>query len=290
MNFHGDDVIPSVPEQALFHIIPVPFEQSVSYGSGTSNGPNAILEASCQLELFDGKNIPADYGLFTQPSVDCAGETQQVLKNISSAVTTCLNYQKIPVVLGGEHTVTVGAIEALQQQYGDFGVIQFDAHADLRDEYEGAKYSHACVMKRILDKKIPFIQVGTRSYSYEEQQIREQYNIPYYDSEFFYQNSVEQFTIPPHFPDKVFITFDIDGLDSGIMPATGTPVPGGLSWYHAMWIIEKIMNQRVCIGFDIVELAPINGFHSADFTTAQLTYNMMGMITRSDINKKYWDL
>lgn len=290
INFHGDDVTPSTPDKALFHIIPVPFEQSVSYGTGTANGPKAILDASCQLELFDGESIPAEHGLCTSPFVDCKGDVLNILQNITTSVSHCLDANKIPVVLGGEHTVTLGVINALLGKYDDFGVIQFDAHADLRDTYEGSKYSHACVMKRIYDKNIPIFQLGTRSYSLEEHKFRKENNILFVDSKTFFINGMNEFKLPDNFPDKVFITFDIDGLDSSIIPATGTPVPGGLYWYQTMQIIEKIMNEKICIGFDLVELAPIPQLPSCDYTAAQLIYNMMGFLTRSKVNQTHWNL
>ncbi len=283
LNFHGDDVAPSHPENALFHVIPVPFENSVSYGTGTADGPAAILEASSQLELLTGNNIPADQGIYTAPPVDCAGSCEDVLQRISTEVNTTLTLGKIPVILGGEHTVTCGVIPALKNYFGEFGVIQFDAHADLRDSYEGSKYSHACVMRRIHEQNIPIYQLGTRSYSLEEHSYRETHKIPFRDSEDINKNG-HKLQLPADFPEKVFITFDIDGLDGAIMPATGTPVPGGLSWYQAMWLIEEIMNTRICIGFDVVEFAPIKNFHGYSFAAAQLVYNIMGYLTGSKIH------
>ncbi len=289
--FHGDDIAPSCPENALFHIIPVPYEQSVSYGGGTAKGPAAILEASTQLEVFDNKSCPADFGLHTAPFVDCSNDHDTNLNNVKNAVAKTLKLNKIPVILGGEHTLTTGAIDALIEKHGDdFGVIQFDAHADLRDSYEGSKYSHACVMKRIFDRNIPFYQIGVRSYSLEEQQLRDKYNLAYLDAEELNKQGVESFKLPEGFPEKIFITFDIDGLDSSIIPATGTPVPGGIGWWDAMWLIERIMNQRTCIGFDVVEFSPIENFHCYNYTAAQLVYNIMGYLTRSEINKDYWNI
>ena len=290
LNFHGEDVPPSLPSEALFHVIPVPYEESVSYGTGTQEGPAAILAASAQLELYDGRRIPADYGIYTAPPVPCQGHCAEVLARIESAVTGCLERGGIPVVLGGEHTVTAGVVAALRQSYGKFGVIQFDAHADLRESFEGSRYSHACVMRRIHEQGIPILQLGTRSYSLEEQLYREKKEVPYFDAEEIWKRGVEGIELPVEFPEKVFVTFDIDGLDASIMPATGTPVPGGLSWYQAMWLIEKIMDSRVCIGFDVVEFAPIPSLHGAAFTAAQLTYNLMGYLVGSPLNRQFRQL
>lgn len=289
LQFHGEDVEPRKPDEALFHVIPVPFELSVSYGAGTAGGPAAILAASAQLELFTGRNIPAEHGIYTAPPVVCSGACEKTIKNIEECVAATLAHGKIPVVLGGEHTVTCGVIPALQRHYDSFGVIQFDAHADLRDSYEGSGFSHACVMRRIHEKGIPIYQLGTRSYSLEEHNYRLQHGVPYRDSEDIWKNGAE-LRLPADFPEKVFITFDIDGLDSGLIPATGTPVPGGLSWYQAMWLLEEIMESRICIGFDVVELAPVDHLHGPNFAAAQLVYNMMGYLTASPRNKAYWQL
>ena len=285
--FHGDDVKPSKPENAFFHIIPVPYEKTVSYGEGTAKGPQAILDASCQLELYDGKSIPADSGIHTSPLIDCEGRDEIVLQRIAEEVKKSLALNSIPVVIGGEHTVTLGSIMALEQSAEKFGIVQFDAHADLRDNYQDSSLSHACVMKRIHDRKIPFFQIGTRSLSYEEYLFRKDNKIPYLDAEDIFKSGLENFALPTELPDTIFLTFDIDVLDPSLMPATGTPVPGGLLWYQAMWLIEKIMQSRICIGFDIVEFAPIPGFHSASYTAAQLIYNMMGYLLRSPRNKRY---
>jgi agmatinase len=289
INFHGEDVTPAAPEEALFHVIPVPFEFSVSYGTGTSAGPQAILEASAQLELLAGQVIPADYGIYTTKPVDCRFDCTSTLHNIENIVTKTLSLDKIPVLLGGEHTLTCGAVTALKKRYGRFGIIQFDAHADLRDSYEGSKYSHACVMRRIHEQGIPIYQLGTRSYSLEEQNYREQHAIGYRDSEDIWKDGPD-LTLPEDFPEKIFISFDIDGFDGAIIPTTGTPVPGGLNWYQAMWLLEGILAQRICIGFDVVELAPIKQLHGPNFATAQLVYNIMGMIVATANNRRFHKL
>lgn len=286
VNFHGDDVKASPPNQALFHVVPVPFENSVTYGSGTAKGPRAIIEASSQLELLACGNIPAEHGIYTAPAVDCSGSSEAVLRRIENTIAS-VGQHCIPVVLGGEHTVTCGVIPALQNRYERFGVIQFDAHADLRNVYEGTAYNHACVMRRIHERGIPIYQIGTRSYSLEEQEYRSKHEIPFTDSEEIWRKGTT-LQLPTDFPDLVYLTFDIDALDSSILPATGTPVPGGLNWYQAMWIIEQIMNSRVCIGFDVVELAPIENLHASSFAAAQLTYNIMGYLAGSEKNREYW--
>ncbi|MBN2809962.1 MAG: agmatinase [Deltaproteobacteria bacterium] len=289
-NFHGEDVEPARPEEALFHVIPVPYEKTVSYQEGTRQGPQAILDASCQLELFDSRSQPARHGIYTRPSIDCQGEDETVLARLTAAVEDSLQYNCVPVVLGGEHTITLATVRALKKKYSRFGVIQFDAHADLRQSYQGSALSHACVMRRLHDENIPFFQIGTRSYSYEEQIFRESHNIPYVDAETIFKEGVDQVKLPEDFPEKIFITFDIDCFDPALIPATGTPVPGGLTWYQVQWLIEKILQNRIGIGFDVVELAPHADLHSASFAAAQLVYNIMGFLSRSQCSRKYWKL
>ena len=277
-NFHGDDVQPSSPDKAFFHIIPVPYEASVSYGHGTALGPQTILEASAQLELFDGRGIPAERGIYTAPAVDCSGTREEVWARIEKAVADALAAGGMPVVLGGEHSLTSAVVKAVAEKYGRIGVVQFDAHADLRDSYEGSIWSHASVMKRIHDMGIPIYQIGTRSYCMEEHTLRAKDSIPYVDAERLAAEGLDAVQLPTDFPEHIFITFDIDALDGAIMPATGTPVPGGLSWYQAQWLVRRICRERKCVGFDVVEYAPIEGFHAFDFAAAQLVYNIMGSV------------
>ncbi len=287
LSFHGDDVIPSNPQDALFHIIPVPLEQTVSYKGGTASAPQAIIDASAQLETLtlgmDGV-IPADYGLYTAPAIDCSGEIEAVLQRIETVVGKSTRQGKIPVLLGGEHSLSQGVIAPLKERYGEFGVVQFDAHADLRKSYGGTIYSHASVMRRFHEAGVPLFQLGTRSYSREEQEYRNAHRetICWLDSSELWQNrqNGSEIRLPENFPENIYISFDIDGLDAAVMPATGTPVPGGLQWLQAMDLLAAVCRQGRCIGFDVVEFAPISGQHAWDFTAAQLVYDIMGLIVR----------
>jgi agmatinase len=269
-------------ESAMFSVLPVPYEKTVSYGGGTVLGPQAIIEASQQLESWDGKSNPSLLGIHTCEAVDCSVDPDRVIANIAAAVERILAAGSMPVVLGGEHTVTYGVIQAyINAGFSDFGVVQIDAHADLRDAYEDDPLSHASVMKRVVDAGIPLLQLGTRAYCEEEIQTRKQYGVRYYDAAELVGNQIQQVRLPDGFPRKVFFTLDIDGMDPSVFPATGTPVPGGLGWYQTLNIFESVARQAQIIGFDIMEFSPIDGFHAYDFAASLLCYNMMGIVQRS---------
>ena len=167
----------SNPYNALFHVFPIPLERTVSYGTGTANGPAAILNASLQLEAFDGISFPGEAGIYTAPAIDCSGEPQEILRRIEAAVRPAFQQNKVPVLLGGEHTLTQAAVRAAKSVIDDVGVIQFDAHADLRNVYQGSPFSHACVMRRVVEHKVPVFQIGVRSICQEEIEFRRSENI-----------------------------------------------------------------------------------------------------------------
>ena len=261
------------PEQCLFHIVPAPYEKTVSYGRGTAKGPEAILEASYQLEAYDGESCPCELGIHTCPP-------QYDLESLEREIVQVCKRGKIPVLLGGEHTVTYAALKALKEAGEEFGIIQFDAHADLRDTYEGDKFSHACVMHRAVDMEIPIFQIGVRALSLPEADLRTELGIFHIDGYDIGRNGIPANFLPEGFPEKVYVTFDVDGLDPSIMPATGTPEPGGLTWIQVMDCLEKIVVNKTVIGFDVVELAPIENFHAPDYLVARMIYNLMGLMTR----------
>ncbi len=280
-----DTGYPNAPAgRARFHVIPAPMETTVSYGGGTARGPRAILEASRQLEDFDGRGCPGEQGIHTQPAVKpAAGSTplgERWLEAIERAVAKALGVGAVPAVLGGEHTVTLGAARAYRAAGREIGFLHFDAHADLRDRYEGTPFSHACVMRRVHELGFPLVQLGTRAYCQEERDYRaaNPRTIRAYDADRMAADGLPARWIPAGFPDDVFITFDLDGLDPSILPATGTPVPGGLGWYDALDLIQAVAARKTIVGFDVVELAPIRGLHHADFTAARLVYALMGAV------------
>jgi agmatinase len=267
------------PDQALFHVIPVPYEKTVTYGTGTRKGPAAILEASQQLELYDGKGIPAEKGIYTDTVHLCGGEEDAVLDALAVRVERILKKKKIPLVLGGEHTITTGVLKGAARLPGSIGVIQFDAHADLRDRYEGSRYNHACAMRRVLEMGHRLFQIGTRSLSMEEAVYRKKRGIGTLDARDIAKSGIPETILPENFPDRLYLTIDVDCMDPSLMPATGTPEPGGMTWYQMMEALSSVCRQRTVIGFDVVELAPITGFHAPDYTIARLVYQMMGLIS-----------
>ncbi|MGV6807666.1 MAG: agmatinase [bacterium] len=279
--FLGSEFKHPEPDAALFHLLPVPYEQSVSYGGGTAGGPKSILEASWQLETWDGKSNPSKLGIHTLPPVDVSGDTEDVIGRIAETTADIINQKKIPVGLGGEHTVTYGIIKGfLDAGVEDFGVVQIDAHADLRDAYEDNPYSHASVMKRIVDEDVPLFQLGIRAFCEEEIQARKTYHVGHLDADYLVPKNISSVDLPDDFPELVFFTLDIDGMDPSIFPSTGTPVPGGLGWYQTLGLFESVAKQRSIVGFDLMEFAPIDGFHAYQFAAAQLVYKMMGIVER----------
>lgn len=280
--FLGSEIDQADPKQAMFHVLPVPYEKTVSYGGGTNLGPSSILNASWQLEKWDGKSSPCDLGIHTCAPIDCSVPPDQVMASIASATAEIVNNGGIPVVLGGEHSVTYGVLLGLKAAgIEDFGIVQIDAHCDLRHAYEGDILSHASVMKRAVDMGIPLYQLGIRAYCEEEMQVREQFGVYYQDGDELVPNNINSITLPDDFPEKVFFTLDVDGMDPSVFPSTGTPVPGGLSWYQTLNLFESVAKQRQIIGFDIMEFAPIEGFHAYDFAASLLTYKLIGITARS---------
>jgi agmatinase len=272
------------PFSSRFHVIPVPFEETVSYGGGTNAGPEAIIAASSQLELYDNTGIPAEYGIHTQEEVRrLEGEPlERFFSRISGAASAALAAGAVPVTLGGEHSVTFAPVAACADRFSRIGVIQFDAHADLRSSYGGSSYSHASVMRRITEElKLPLYQIGLRSICTEEADYISGHQILGITAEEAAAGELTRLQLPEDFPEAVYITVDVDGLDPSIMPATGTPVPGGLGWYQLMGMLKSICAQRRVVGCDVVELSPIAGLHFCEFTAAQLVYNLMGFIGRS---------
>ena len=247
----------SAPEQAGFHIIPVPLEQSVSYGGGTVKGPQALLAASHQLEAWECGFAPGESGFFTAQAVDCAGPITETLDRIEAAVAHAIACEAVPVVLGGEHTVTLGALRALArpaEKTGEpFGVVQFDAHADLRDDYLGVKLSHACVLRRCWeltgDGKI--YQFGIRSGDRQEWR----WGKDHVSTHRFDLDGLEE-TLDRLGDTPLYFTLDLDVLDPSVFPGTGTPEPGGVSFDALRKAVTLVCEKANVIACDVNELSP----------------------------------
>ncbi|WP_165066968.1 agmatinase family protein [Desulfovibrio sp. ZJ200] len=287
-DFLASEYAPVSPEAAAFHIIPAPLERSVSYGGGAARGPAALLAASQQLEAWESGRAPGESGFYTAPPVDCSGPVEAVLERIEAVARHALHCGAVPVLLGGEHTASLGALRALaadaKARGEPLGVVQFDAHADLRPHYEGDPYSHASVMYRaVADLGLPLVQFAVRDMSREEAQIRRRFGVTHYDAHFLARVGLPEKPLPEDFPRRIYVSFDVDGLDSSLMPATGTPSPGGLSWREAQFVLEKCAQGRQIAGLDVVELAPIPGLHHADFTAAKLTHLLMALALDGEV-------
>ena len=268
------------PEEARAVVIPFGLEASVSYGSGTAKGPQAILEASHQLELFDEelwREPYLDYGVAALPEPKIKKPMTAALDQLEEIVGSVLDAGKFPFTLGGEHSLTAGAIRPFAKRYPDLVVLQFDAHADLRDGYLGEHYSHAAAMRRVLDhENVTLVSVGIRAISEPEARFieanRNRVHIHWAQAQASW--NIEQI-VAPLMGKHVYVTFDIDALDGAIMPATGTPTPGGMNYLQALAILRRAAEVSHIVGADLVELAPLPGLHACDFLTAQLAYKML---------------
>ncbi|WP_368188297.1 agmatinase [Aestuariibius sp. HNIBRBA575] len=274
--FLDSELTPSERGQnAMFRVIPMPLERTVSFGAGTAMGPGAILSASDELERLCNGSEPCANGITTEPCVDCDGPLPEVMERLAKRTQTAVENGKIPVTLGGEHSLTYGAVMGVMRGLGKpVGIVQIDAHADLRIAYQGEKHSHASVMHLLSEQGVRLAQFGVRALCQQEAESREKYDVFFRDAEELVVNNIFEVDLPDDFPELVYVSFDVDGLDPSQMPATGTPVPGGLSYYQALRLVEHCLKGRTCVGLDVVELAP-DGNAAWDFTAAQITYRLM---------------
>lgn len=269
---------------ASFVVVPFPIDLTTTYVSGTRNGPRAIVEASQHMELFDEENKIEPYraGIFLSTEIpQTSTGPQVVLKDLEKRIQAVIRSGKFPIVLGGEHSGTCGAVAALKKKHGELTVLQFDAHADLRDTYLGSPWNHACVGRRIVDAGAKLVQVGVRSISEEEDRFLRKADAvkTFYASEV--RDSLADVThgIVSSLSGKVYLSIDLDVFDPGIMPAVGTPEPGGLDWFEVIDILRDVMRADCeLVGYDIMELSPIPGIVAPDFLAAKLCYRMMGWI------------
>jgi len=266
-------------------ILPVPYDATASYQAGARFGPAALIAASHQVEFFDEQLQRETYriGIHTCPAVrpNAAGP-EAMVADVRQACEPLLEAGKFVVVVGGEHTVALGAILAHRDKRAGrpFGVVQFDAHRDLRPSYDGTPWSHASVAARIVEWGLPVAQLGIRAWSREENEGAA--SVTHLTAREIMAGDPVHLLDPlmANLPDDVYLTFDLDALDPSIMPSTGTPEPGGLSWYRSLEMIEELVRRRRIIGLDIVELAPIAGLVAPDLLAARLLYRTLGFVTQ----------
>jgi len=281
-NFGGLDDEHAGLDGARIAVLPAPYDFSTTYQGGTRAGPRAILDASRNMELWD-EELGATYraGIHTLPELEpTALGPEAMAERVEQAVAWILERGKIPVMLGGEHSLTAGAVRAAAKRTRGLSVLQLDAHADMRDRYLDSPYSHACVMRRVREL-VPAVSVGIRSMSEEEARFLERTPAPMWSTRAFRALGGRWEPILKALTDEVYVTFDLDALDPAALPATGTPEPGGLDWYEAVDLLAAVARRSHIVGFDIVELAPIPGQVASDFLAARLTYRMMGLALAS---------
>ena len=281
MNFGALEPECAAYERAVFAVIPVPYDLTSTYQSGSRLGPTAILAASANMELYDeelGKETFRE-GIFTASPVEVdARGPDRMTSAVRQMVSDVLVDRKIPVLLGGEHSVTLGAVQAVKEAYPALQVLQLDAHADLRDSYQGTPYSHACIARRIAEI-CPLVQAGIRSMSEEEAVFLKGGGVKSFSADFILDNPDWATKICAHLEGDVYITIDLDVLDPAFMPATGTPEPGGISWREVIKLIRAVSRKCRVRGFDVVELSPLPGQVASDFLAAKLIYRIMGYLT-----------
>lgn len=275
-------------DMSRFVVLPIPYDATVSYKSGTREGPRAIIDASRQVELFDpvlGREIH-EAGVHTcDPLETDARSPQHMHECIFAAAEPIVRDDKFLLGLGGEHSITSGLVRAVHQKYPDAGVLQIDAHLDLRDTWHDTPYSHACVMRRVADMGIPFVQVGIRNISAEEHDyLQETDRQPWTMNRINNAGGVHSPNCQgwidqaiDALPDMVYVTIDVDGFDPSVAPGTGTPEPGGLSWTAGMRLLETLFRRRTVVAADIVEVLPIPGQHVTEFMAARLGASVISL-------------
>lgn len=279
-SFAGVQPVTAAADKARVVILPVPYDSTTEYKSGTREGPQAIIDASQYLELYDielGQEI-SEIGILTFPEVQpLMSGPEPMVERVYQIASGLAGTGRLIVMLGGEHTLTLGMVRAFREKYADLSVLHLDAHTDLRDQYLGARYSHACVMRRVREL-CPVVHAGIRSLSREEYEFLQQQHVePFY---------VESLTSPDGISGAVallshtvYISIDLDVLDPSIMSAVGTPEPGGLSWQQLLDVLRAATDGRKIVGFDLVELCPREGPNACAFLAAKLAYKLIGYVT-----------
>ena len=260
--------------QAKVVLLPVPYDGTSTWLKGADKGPAAIIEASTHMELYDIETDSQVYqkGIFTAEPVDGDFLPEKMVEIVHKRIRDYIDNEKFAVVIGGEHSVSVGSVKAHTEKYSDITVLQLDAHSDLRNEYEGSKYNHACVMSRIAEM-CPVVQVGIRSMDISEKEYLDENRVFFAENIHNCDNWIER--VKSKLSEKVYITIDLDVFDPSIMPSTGTPEPGGLFWYDILMLLKEVFDDKEVVGFDVVELCPNKNSKAPDFLAAKLIYKLL---------------
>jgi agmatinase len=281
-SFLGLDEASTDFDRARAVILPVPYESTTSWGGGAGRGPAAILEASRYVEVYDPEleDEPARHGIHTLPALELTREgSTAAMRELEEAYGAVLDAigDRFPVLLGGEHSLSAPAIRATAaRREGRLSVLQMDAHADLRDGYQGAPWSHASFAYRCLDVA-DFVQVGLRGVSPEELEvIREGKGVTAVWADEMWEDDGWMARAVDALGPEVYLTFDVDYFDPSLVPSTGTPEPGGGDWYRTLRFLRRVFRERSVVGMDVVELAPTPGLHAPDFLVAKLVYKLLG--------------
>lgn len=260
-------------------VLPVPYDLTTSYVTGTRHGPHAIVDASTHLELYDEElhSEPYRLGIHTLPPLEpSAAGPEETIQRVEEVISWLIERAKFPVMLGGEHSLTLAPVRALLKRFGKFSVLQLDAHADLRDSFQGTPFNHACVGRRMHELGLNLVQIGIRAISPEEAEfIRSAKNL-YVCFDYELHSHFEKIDEAlAQLRDSVYVTVDLDVFDPALMPAVGTPEPGGLDWYTVLRILRHVGEKHTVLGFDVVELCPIAGMVGPNFLAAKLVYKML---------------
>lgn len=255
-------------------VVPVPYDGTSTWIKGADKGPQALLNASANMELFDIETNSEVYkqGIYTSKAISENTTPELMSQAVYHKTINYIDENKFVVTIGGEHSVSIGTIKAHVEKFEKVTVLQIDAHTDLRPEYEGSRFNHACVMSRV-SEWCPFVQVGIRSMDVEEMQYVVPGNI-FYAADIVHNDDWMDIALKK-LSKNVYLTFDLDGLDPSLLPGTGTPEPGGLLWYQTLKFLKKVIEKRNLIGFDIVELCPNEVNKTSDFLAAKLVYKIL---------------
>lgn len=273
MNFGGHEVVYGYDESKII-VLPVPYDETSTWMRGADNGPDAILEASVNLEFFDTETWTEAHlhGIHTLPPLTEKGSPEKLTDAVYNCVGSLLSEGKFPVVIGGNHTVPIGAYRAYAEKFPELTILQLDAHADLRMEYEGSPLNHACAMARAREYA-PIVQVGIRSMSADELAYADR-NRMFFASD-LYENKELWSKAASILSHNVYLTIDLDVFDPSLMPSTGTPEPGGPSYFEILHFIREVAGTHNIVGFDVVELCPSAANKAPDFVAAKLIYQVL---------------